>query len=189
MPKLASHIKLLSFFFTCLLSAAYAQADDHKHGVLITNSWARATPPNITTSAIYLTIKNPTQNNLVVTGVRSPISKRIELHKTKINDGVMQMRKIDQIEISANSVFELKPHGTHVMIFDLQTALKTGDELSIELILKDSSPISVQVPVALQAIDDDQGHKHDHHQPDTDNEHQLKHGEKEHDKNIQHEHK
>lgn len=125
-------------------------ADEHAPQLQIANSWARATPPNITTSAIYMTIQNPTGQPLKIVEVKSTISDRIELHNTTHKDGLMQMRQLPAIDIPANSSVELKPHGMHMMIFNVKNALADGTKFTISVLLEGGKEINLEVPVKKQ---------------------------------------
>lgn len=157
-------MKNLFLLLTILIIACSANAGDSHHGMEIKHGWARATPPGASTSAMYMTINNHADMAIKLIGVKSAISDRIEIHNTTQKDGMMQMRKTDGIEIAKNSVAELKPHGTHVMLFDLKNPLKAGTSFSVELIFDNGKTMSVEVPVKKQAQGSDhsnmKSHKH-----------------------------
>lgn len=133
-----------------LLSSTGAIANNSPGSPEVTNSWARATPPGATTSAIYMTIGNHTNAALKLVAVKSSFTNRIEIHNTKMKDGMMQMRQIDSIEIEKMATVELKPHGMHMMLFDLKAPLEEGTAVSVELIFNDGKTLSVDVPVMKQ---------------------------------------
>jgi copper(I)-binding protein len=69
--------------------------------------------------------------------VRSPLAGRVELHETRIEQGVAKMRRVQSLDIPAGGSAELKPGGYHVMLMDLKRELKEGDTVPIELVVEE----------------------------------------------------
>jgi len=106
--------------------------------------WIRAAPPVARVMAGYLTIRNSGAKDIVVEGVSSADFGAIEIHEMAVLDGVMRMRRVAQLRIPAGGTVELKPGGTHMMLFRPQRGLPAGSE--VELQLKTSSG---EIPVTL----------------------------------------
>ena len=147
---------LLSILAVCLMSFT-GHADEMHHGPAVSDSWIRATPPGVTTTAMYMMIKNPTDKTVTLVAVTSAVSDRIEIHHTVENDGVMQMRQIDGIDVNASEMAELKPHGKHIMFFDLKKALAPDTTITVDLEFKDGTTVTAEIPVLKQ------GESHDNH--------------------------
>ena len=111
------------------------------------NAWVRATPPGATTSALYLTLNNPTDQAISLVSISSSISDRIEIHHTVTEEGMMKMRPLDNVDISSKSTVELAPNGIHGMLFDLTQPLKEGGELNFELNFASHPPITLVAPI------------------------------------------
>ena len=52
-----------------------------------------------------------------ITAASSPIAERIELHTHPMNDGVMQMRQVDGVDVAAGETVTFEPGGLHLMLF------------------------------------------------------------------------
>lgn len=159
-------MKNLFLLISFVISSFSVNADDSHSAVDVSKVWARATPPGVGTSAIYMTISNHTRTTLKLVGVNSDVTDRIELHNTTNKDGMMKMRQIDGIDLDKQTAVELKPHGMHVMLFDLKTPLEAGTSFDAELVFNNGKSISIEIPVMKMAMDDDhskmKSQKHEH---------------------------
>ena len=129
-------------------------------GIMIpeNSAWARATPPGVTTTAIYLTLMNHSSDELSLLSATSDISPRIELHTHKHEDGVMKMQQVESIAIAAGEQTDLKPHAEHIMVFSLSDSLKAGDQIKVELTFDNGKTRTIEVPVLKEAPDADAKH-------------------------------
>ena len=114
--------------------------------------WARATLPGRQMTAIYGQLVSKSLP-IRVTGMRSNLSKAIELHETSMIDGKMRMSQIDWPSLEPGKPLLLKPGGTHLMVLGLERPLVEGDELLLEIEVKSgevySIPVQVQSPQSL----------------------------------------
>ena len=94
--------------------------------------WARATLPGRQMTAIYGQLVSKSLP-VRVTGMRSNLSKAIELHETTMIDGKMRMSQIDWPSLEPGKPLLLKPGGTHLMVFGLEHQLMEGDELLLDI--------------------------------------------------------
>jgi copper(I)-binding protein len=114
----------------------------------ITDAYARASSPTAKVGAIFFTIENGTDKQAHLTGAKSDVAMKVELHThEESGDGVMSMMQIDggvYVDAGQHSMF--KRGGNHVMLMGLNQSLKTGDEILIELIF-DGQPMPLTVVV------------------------------------------
>ena len=82
-------------------------------------------------TAGYGVLKNISKKSITVEVVSAVPFKAIELHETLEKDGRMSMQKINQITIAPNQIFELKPGGHHIMLFDASQDLKKDQMVSL----------------------------------------------------------
>jgi len=141
---------LLALAFLC--TNAYAAdniivADD--------SAWVRATPPGVNTTAIYLTLNNTGTADIKLMAAASDISEQVELHTHKHVDGVMKMQQVEFIAVPEKDKAALAPHGDHIMVFNLDQALKPGDMVSLTLSFDDGSEHVIEVPVRKEAPSDE----------------------------------
>jgi copper(I)-binding protein len=126
------------------LIAVTAPAQDA--GPRIEQPWARATPGNARTGAVYMTIEPGAAPDKLL-AVATPVAGRAELHAHIMDNGVMQMRAVDTLAVQPGSPAVLKPGGYHVMLFDLKQPLKEGEEFPLTLTFGQAGAKQVTVHV------------------------------------------
>lgn len=126
---------------TALAGTARAQT-----AVTVEQPWARPTLGQTRISAAYMVLHAGTAADRLV-GATSPRAARVELHTHMMENGVMQMRPVQAIEVSPGSPTVLQPGGLHIMIMDLQGPLRPGERLPLTLIFASGARIDVAVPV------------------------------------------
>jgi copper(I)-binding protein len=115
-----------------LLTAGAAFADSS--GIQVTQVWARATPGNAQTGAIYLTITNAGTTPDTLEGTAStPAADHAEIHQMKMENGVMEMRPVPSLTIDPGKTVVLEPSGYHVMLTGLKAPLKEGQTVPLTL--------------------------------------------------------
>lgn len=127
------------------------------------SAWARATPPGSTTTAIYFTLLNHSDSDISLTSASADISDRLELHTHISNDGMMKMQQVNSIIVPARGQATLKPHGDHVMVFNLAEQLENGKEVSVELTFSDNTTLNLTIPVHKEAPTGDASIQQEHH--------------------------
>jgi copper(I)-binding protein len=85
------------------------------------------------TSAIYMVIHNAGADADRLVSASAAVARAVELHETRIEGGMAQMRKIAGIPVPANGKTELKPGGLHVMLIGLKRDLKAGETFPVTL--------------------------------------------------------
>jgi copper(I)-binding protein len=123
----------------------YAQANDT--GIVIEKAYARASIPGSNVSSAYMTIVNNSEKSVTFLGASSIISPRVEIHNHIMTDGMMRMRKMDNITINPKERVTLQPSGLHLMLFDVKKPLQTQHKVELTLRFSEKKPISIQVPV------------------------------------------
>ena len=89
--------------------------------------------PGSRMSAAYMTLENNTAEVIVVRDVSSPDFASVELHETRIVDGVARMHSVDKLEIPARSSVALEEGGIHLMLMKPTTALKPDQPVSFRI--------------------------------------------------------
>lgn len=94
-------------------------------------------------SAAFGVLVNTSGTDLVIVSATSSASPKMELHEVATVEGKMVMRPKDGgFIIPANGSHELKPGGDHLMLLDVATAVKPGDQVSFTLTLADGRTTS-----------------------------------------------
>ncbi|HCQ67229.1 MAG TPA: hypothetical protein DIU07_19720 [Rhodobacteraceae bacterium] len=112
----------------------------------ISGGFARATPPMARVGIAYLTITSLGEADRLV-GYSTPACNRPELHTHIENDGVMQMRQVEAIEVPAGGVAALKPGGFHMMMIDLTEQLVEGGTVALTLVFEEAGEVGLEVPI------------------------------------------
>jgi len=110
-----------------LVSVSTAFAAD----IEIKTPWVRGTVSGQKATGAFMEVTTKTGVTLV--GASSPVAGVTEIHEMKMDGGVMKMRAIPRLEVSAEKPLSLAPGGYHVMLMDLKQQLKKGDSVPLTL--------------------------------------------------------
>jgi hypothetical protein len=131
-------VVILSF----LLGGCAGPADS----LQIRDAWVRSAASGATTGAFALIVNSTGETDRLV-GVECAAARAAEIHETRMEGDIMQMRPVDSIEIPAGGQAELKPGSYHIMLIDLQRALQPGEKLPITLIFEKAGRVEVEAEV------------------------------------------
>lgn len=80
--------------------------------------------------------------------VTSPVAGTIEIHESRVVDGVMQMRALPKgLVLPAGKTVALAPGGTHLMLFALQAPLVTGQSVPLTLKFERAGEVATALKV------------------------------------------
>ena len=108
--------------------------------------------------AAYARIANDGDTPDRLIAVKGDIAGAVEVHETVADGDVMQMRKVDGLDIPAGGAAELKPGGHHIMLIGLTRTLNEGDTVNLTFVFEKAGEISIALPVRRSG-----GKPHDHH--------------------------
>src|SRR5450631_3340737 len=95
---------------------------------------SRATPGGAKVGGGYLTIENKGSTPDRLIGGSADVAGKVEIHEMAMNNGVMTMRPLDKgLAIEPGKTVKLAPGGYHLMLLDLKSPLKQGDEVPVTL--------------------------------------------------------
>ena len=143
---MAKPITLFMLVFLTL-SALPAFAGTAADEVDVLDPWAREVPPVMSSSAGFLSLKNTGSVEHKLVSASSDAAGVAELHTHINNNGVMQMRPVENIPVAPGETTELKPGGLHIMLMMLTKPLVAGEQLNITLTFEDGSSKQVQAEV------------------------------------------
>jgi hypothetical protein len=103
-------------------------------GVKVENAWVRATAPGQKVASGYMNLT--ADADMILVGGSSPVSKSVELHFMKMENGVMEMRLMKEIPLPKGKTVSLDPSGLHVMMIGLKSQIKLGQKVPLTLIVK-----------------------------------------------------
>lgn len=118
--------RLLAVLLALFAPLALAQ------GLQARDAWVRANPPGAPTAA-YLTIANASARPARLVRVETDAFKRVEIHTTVHEKGVMSMRPVEALEVPAGGEVALAPGGLHIMLYGATRPYQAGDTIALEL--------------------------------------------------------
>ena len=124
----------------------------------ISDVWVKATVPGGSVTGAYMQIRSATPLKLVK--IDSPAARLIELHESKMTDGVMEMKALDGVDIPAGMRVTLKPGGMHVMMMKIAKPIVAGDNVPLTLTFIGADKKSFQIKVNAVAKEKDGGAHH-----------------------------
>ncbi|MES9871256.1 MAG: copper chaperone PCu(A)C [Sedimenticola sp.] len=127
-------------FCLWVCSTASLVAGGATEDITVTQLQVLATSEGQINSAAYMQLENDCRcEDHALTAAYSPVANTVELHAYVNKGGTMEMRRIDEIELVANSKVILEPGGLHVMLIGLKQAINDGDSVPLTLEFEDGS--------------------------------------------------
>ena len=137
----------IKYFLSFLALSCLLTACEVNNKVAVIDSWARANAPGQTVGAAYMTFISAQDSTFVK--AETTIASSVEIHSMKMNDGVMKMRMLNELPLSAGKPEKLAPGGFHLMLFDLKKQLVAGENIDLTLTFKDSAGKLTQQQLVL----------------------------------------
>lgn len=113
----------------------------------------------------FFTLHNsgPSEDRLL--SVSSPAVGRIEMHRSGMSNGVMQMRAVSEgVAVPAGGTVAFAPGGLHLMLFDLAAPLQAGQSLPLTLQFQRAGAVPALLQVKARAAEpESEPHEHSHH--------------------------
>ena len=125
-------------------------------GIDISNAWARPALED-GNGAVYFLLQNHSTAADELTGASSEVAEAVEIHESRMEGDVMQMRQVSSVPIGGKKSLDFGPGGYHVMLAGLKQELQAGDEIQITLHFKNHEDIFMTVPVQEMAPGDEMG--------------------------------
>jgi periplasmic copper chaperone A len=124
---LASAVLLLAF------SVAMAESP-----LQFEDPWSPLAPPG-RTMAGFVAISNPGDADITLVDATSPQFGRVEIHTMTMDEGVMRMRRLEELVVAAGRTVILQPGGRHLMLYEPVGQFEDGDTINVELIDSDGN--------------------------------------------------
>ena len=99
-------------------------------------------------SAGYLVLHNNTDEPIRITGATSPQFGLVEIHETRIEDGISRMRQLEELVVPARGSVTLERGGKHLM---LMRAADLGDAVSLQLMSGTTPVLSIEYAFPAEA--------------------------------------
>jgi len=146
------YLVLLAIYACSLVSVASELSGQETEQVKNTpisveGAYIRSSIPGTTITSSYMKIENKGEKTVTLLGASSKISPQIEIHQHSMVDGMMRMRQVDSIDITAKQRIVLQPSGLHLMLFDIKKPLQEQQKVELILNFSNKPPVIIQVPV------------------------------------------
>ena len=128
-----------------VLSACGTESTGPK--ISVEDAWARPVPAAGGNGAVFFRLVNAGNEADQLIGGESPVAGAVEVHRTTMDEGVMQMEHIPGLEVPAKREVLLEPGGYHVVLIGVNTSLALGDTLPITLRFEKSGETQMEVQV------------------------------------------
>lgn len=142
-------VKLWKSFSIFLLAFLWLSAPVRAQ-VQVEDAWVRATVPGQKTTGAFMRIS--TKKDVKLVEARTQTAGFAEVHQMRLEQGVMSMRPVNSLSISAGQTVEFQSGGYHLMLMDLRQPARAGFELQITLVFESidgkRESIYVHAPVA-----------------------------------------
>ncbi|MGA1717889.1 MAG: copper chaperone PCu(A)C [Aquiluna sp.] len=123
-------------------------------GVVAEDLWVKSSEMSMQggMTAVYGTLTNNTQQDVVLVGGETEIAGVVEVHEMTMIGGEMKMQEIDGgLTIPAGMSIVLEPGGNHLMLMMLTDDLEAGEEISVTFDFDGAEDITVDGIVAKPA--------------------------------------
>lgn len=116
-------------------------------GLRVMEPWIKAAPPNARVLAAFLVVENESADAISLIGAESPACKRIEMHESRVENGMARMVPRPRLDIEAHGRLVLSPGGRHLMLINPTRALKEGDTVEMRLNFSNGQSLDIQAVV------------------------------------------
>ncbi len=117
--------------------------------VEISKAWLRASIGQSNVTAGYFTIQNIGDQDDRLLKIQTSAAVKAEMHATSMGEGgMMRMRPMDDLAISAGESASFRAGGDHIMLTGLVAPIKAGDSIDLTLTFEHAGDVVVAIPVA-----------------------------------------
>ena len=166
-PKSPGGLRSLCLLFAlAIFSGTATSAKNYQAGTIhIVTPFSRALPPISENGAVYLTLTNHGHLSDQLIGAATPIAEYAEIHTHRMEDGMMKMRKVDQVELPPHEEVAFATGGNHIMLIGLSQTLKERKRFPLMLHFKEAGQIMVKVIIEAAGATSASHSEHDHGAP------------------------
>ncbi len=119
--------------------------------VSVTHAWVAATAPGQQVGGAYMDISS--QEDVRLVRAESPVAGKVMIHSMTMKNGIMEMRKVDALDIPAGKTVSLAPGKMHLMLMDMKKRLVPGERVPLRLtFVQDGKETGVDVDAAVTGM-------------------------------------
>ncbi len=135
-----------------LLVSATAVAGELEVG----DARVREVLPGRSLTAGFFTVANHTGRDCALRGGETSAAGTVEVHGHQHEDGMVRMRRVQELSVPAGETVALEPGGYHLMLIDTVDFPAAGQAIDVALDFGDCGTLTVEMPV------EGMGHHHRH---------------------------
>ena len=117
----------------------------------VKDGWIRLLPGGMPMQAGFGRIDNHCPMPATIVSASSPAYGSVELHESKVVDGVNRMREVPELRIAPDGAAVLQPGGLHLMLMQPRALLKEGSKVVVSFKLQDGREILSELVVRKPA--------------------------------------
>ncbi|MBD9564173.1 copper chaperone PCu(A)C [Pseudomonas sp. PDM09] len=102
----------------------------------VNDAWVRATVAGQHSTGAFMTLQADSDSKLL--SVQSPVANTVQIHQSSMKDDVMSMSQVESVALPAGKPVSFDPHGYHIMLMDLTTQVKEGDNVPLTLTVENA---------------------------------------------------
>ncbi|WP_339616497.1 copper chaperone PCu(A)C [uncultured Gilvimarinus sp.] len=152
-------VRFLAVLFVFVLSPAHADQAPPA-SVKATEAVVQLPIPGTHNSAVFMRLHNVGKTPLTLVGVNTTAAAKAQLHSHTSVDGMMRMRPVESLALAPGQTQVFESGGYHIMLFDVQAELASGD--SVDLILEFAGGATKTVQAVAKSRYDNADHSHHH---------------------------
>lgn len=134
-----------------------------KSMIMVEDPWIPMAPPTMTMNAGYFALVNHGHHEQTLVSASSPNYKHIEFHASEMIDGMVSMKKVEQVTVGSHQSVYFKPGGLHLMMHKPVKAPAEGETIQVSLLFASGVTQDIELEVRKrQAKMKMQGHSHHH---------------------------
>ena len=136
--------------FTAILAAPFALSSCADPAPLyVDQAWVQLNANPDAPSAGYFTVHGGPES-VALRDVRTEGALRIEMHESRMQDGVMTMAPIPSVDVPAQTKLAFAPGGKHLMIYGINPAVVKEGKMSLMFIFSNGDRLPVDA--AIKAV-------------------------------------
>lgn len=98
-------------------------------------------------TAVYISVFNGTNKDIIIKDVQTNICKSAEIHSTSIDKDIVRMRKEKSLTVKSKDQFFFQPGGTHIMLMGLVEKLEKGKSFTLTFKLENNKLINAEIMI------------------------------------------
>ena len=115
---MSKFIFAVGWLLLCALWVPFIAASGTTAMLHISAASIRQMPPGQSVTSAYMVVSNRSEVPCTLVGAAFDIAKRVEFHRHAQVDGMMQMRRVEQLVVAPGQDVSFQPGGLHMMVFD-----------------------------------------------------------------------